>query len=92
MTVSFAISVVDLLYIIAFANIRKISFSSWTELTIPFGGVFKVVAVKVAKVEELAGGVAAANGSVVGVLAGVPVEVLEIAAMPDLTAALIPVA
>lgn len=91
MTVSFAISVVDLLYMIAFANIRKSSFSSWTELTIPFGGVFRVVAGRVAKVEELAGGVAAANGSVVGVMAGVPIEVLVIAAVPDLTAALMPV-
>lgn len=90
MTVSFPISVVDLLYMIAFANILKSSFSSCTELTIPFGGVFKVVAGSVAKVEELAGGVAAAK-SVVGVIAGVPVDVLVIAAVPDLTAALIPV-
>lgn len=59
-------------------------------MTIPFGGVFRVVAGKVANVEELAGGVAAAK-SVVGVIAGVPVEVLVIAAVPDLTAALIPV-
>lgn len=51
-----------------------------------------MVAGRVAKVEELAGGVAAANGSVVGVMAGVPVEVLVIAAVPDLTAALMPVA
>lgn len=60
-------------------------------MTIPFGGVFRVVAGRVAKDEELAGGVAAANGSVVGVMAGVTVEVLVIAAVPDLTAALIPV-
>jgi hypothetical protein len=76
---------------IAFANILKSSFSSCTELTIPFGGVFKVVAGSVAKVEELAAGGVAAAKSVVGVIAGVPVDVLVIAAVPDLTAALIPV-
>ena len=88
MTVSFAISVVDLLYIIAFANMRKSSFSSWTELTIPLGGVLSVVAGRVVNVEEFAGGVDVAMVSVVGVvIAGVPVDALDIAAAPALTAA-----
>jgi hypothetical protein len=73
---------------IAFANIRKSSFSSWTELTIPLGGVLSVVAGRVVNVEEFAGGVDVAMLSVVGVvIAGVPVDALEIAAAPALTAA-----